>query len=61
MPLTRSELEQFILKTKKEIEDLRNQEWNTTDPKELKKLKRKRKQLQYLQLWHLSQLENLED
>lgn len=52
-----SDLPTAILRTKEEIEQLKLQLKQVTDPQEQRRLKRRIKELQYLQLWQLDKWE----
>ena len=51
------EIQESIIKTKSEIDQVKQELAMTTDPKEKRKLSVRLKELQFLQLWHLDQRE----
>ena len=55
--MTCKELQSAIVRTMKEIQEIKQQITQTTSPPEKRRLLRKKRELQYLQLWHMSLLE----
>ena len=51
------EIQESIIKTKREIDQVKQELAMATDPKEKRKLSVRLKELQFLQLWHLDQRE----
>ena len=51
MSLSRKELEEAMIKTMEEIEQLSREILATTNSRDKEKLKKKKKELQYLQFW----------
>ena len=59
--MTRSELEQSLLKTMENMLRVKKEMDQACDPKEVNRLRRKLKELQYLQRWQMEELKRLID
>lgn len=57
MTITRQYIQNAIIRTRRQIVQIKKQIEKTSDPREIRRLIRRKRELQYLQLWHMDQLE----